>query len=116
MWNPLKLIKGALVRKGTEQAIKPFEKQIGGFVSTQKARPLKGWTTVLVNGGILAATAFLEFLADVPLESLGISPTLAVVALTVINGLLRAVTSTPIGQPTNGSPQAGIDDAVEGEP
>jgi hypothetical protein len=98
MWNPFSKAKNALIRKGTEQAIKPLEQQIGGFVAEQKASPLKGWRTVLINGGILAVAAFLQFLAGVPLEDLGVSPTVAVFLLTVINGLLRAVTTTPMGK------------------
>ena len=98
MWNPLKSAKDALLRKGTEQALAPVEAQIGDFVAEQKARPLKGWTTILVNGGILAAAAFLEFLAGINLEDLGVSPTVAVVGMAVINGLLRAVTTTPVGK------------------
>ena len=68
-------------------------------MAEEQARPLKGWRTILVNGGILAAAAFLQFLAGVDLEKdLGLSPTVAVVALTVINGILRAVTTTGIGK------------------
>ena len=99
MWNPFTRLKNAAIKKGTEKAVAPVAEQIGEFVAEQKARPLKGWTTVLVNGGILCAAAFLEFLAHIDLEhDLGLTPTAATIGLTVINIILRAMTTTAVGK------------------
>ena len=98
MWNPFSSAKNALIRKGTEQALEPLEKQIGGLVAEQKAQPLKGWRTILVNFVIVAGTAGVSFLAGLDLEKdLGLTPTIATVGMAVINSILRAITTGPVG-------------------
>lgn len=106
MWNPFKSIKNLIIRKGTESAIKPVEGQIGEFVAYQRAQPLKGYRTILVNGGILAGATFLQFMAGIDLErDLGLSPTTALILMVIINGLLRAITTTPLGKAAPAPPK-----------
>ena len=57
---------------------------------------LKGYKTLLLNGGIAAAAGFLQFVVGVDLKEY-LNPTLAVVVLAVANFLLRLVTTTPVG-------------------
>ena len=63
---------------------------------------MKGWRTVAVNALVFLA-AFLPPLQDFIVSTFAESPeTLVVVitsVLTVVNGLLRIITTTPIGKP-----------------
>ncbi len=56
---------------------------------------LKGWKTILFNGGLVVATALLQFLAGVDwIEAVG--DQWAMVAVAVVNIALRFVTNTPV--------------------
>lgn len=59
---------------------------------------MKGWRTVLVNGGLVALAAFLHFVAGVNLEELGLNSTTATIVMAVVNFILRAMTTTSIGR------------------
>lgn len=98
MWNPFGKLWLVVVRKGTEGAVGGLEEPLSEFVAAEKAKPLKGWRTVLINGGILAGVAFLHFLAGVNPQDLGLDSTTATIILTVVNVILRAMTTTPVGK------------------
>ena len=58
---------------------------------------MKGWRTVAINAGIAAATGALQYLAGVNwVEHVG--EFWAITIVTAINGYLRYITTTPIGQ------------------
>lgn len=61
---------------------------------------MKGFRTLLVNALVIGAAAILHFLAGMDLTTM-LGPTGSLIALAVINMLLRLVTSTPAG--TSGS-------------
>jgi len=58
---------------------------------------MKGFRTLLVNAGFVAAAAGLEYLASVDWSQI-ISPTGAVLILAGVNAALRLVTTTPVGK------------------
>ena len=95
MFNPFKKLKNFIIRKTIEKALKPIEKEL------EKLKPLggnmKGWRTLLVNAGLAALAAFLQFVAGVNLADYGIDGTVATIILAVVNFVLRSITTTPIG-------------------
>ena len=56
---------------------------------------LKGKKTLLVNGGLVAAAAVLQYIAGVDLVAYGLNAQTATIILGVVNIALRFVTSTP---------------------
>jgi len=67
-----------------------------------KTRPLKGWRTVIVNVLVIAGAAatYLAHDSGAAIKSLISDPehaALAISAVSVLNILLRAFTTTPIG-------------------
>ena len=58
---------------------------------------LKGWKTILFNGGIVVATAMLNFLAGVDWVS-QVGDQWAVVIIAAVNIVLRLVTNTAVFQ------------------
>jgi len=57
---------------------------------------MKGYRTLLLNGGLAAAAGFLQFIVGVDLSEY-VSPTWATIILAVANFLLRFITTTPVG-------------------
>ena len=95
MFNPFKKLKNFIIRKSVETALKPIESRL------EKLKPIggnmRGWRTLLVNGGLVALAAFLQFVAGVNLADYGIDGTVATIILAVINFVLRFITTTPVG-------------------
>lgn len=58
---------------------------------------MKGWRTILINGGIVAATAALNYLAGVNWVA-EVGDTFAVIIVSAINIGLRLITTGPVGQ------------------
>ena len=56
---------------------------------------MKGYKTLLINGLLAAGVAGLQYVAGVNWTDY-VSPTNAILATTIINVILRAVTSTPM--------------------
>ena len=96
MFNPFKKVKGFLIRKATEKALKPLEFGLSKLLS--KEENMKGWRTIIVNAGLLALVAFLQYIAGLNLEDYGITGTVAVIVMAVVNFILRVITNTPIGK------------------
>lgn len=92
--NPFSIIKRFIIRKVTERAL---EATFGDKLNKLNGGKMKGWRTLLINGGLAAAAAFLTFISGVDLASYGITGTVATIALAVVNFLLRFITTTPVG-------------------
>lgn len=58
---------------------------------------MKGYRTLVVNGGIAVGVALLTWAAGVDWTQY-VSPTTAVIIATVVNAGMRLVTSTPVGK------------------
>jgi hypothetical protein len=58
---------------------------------------MKGWKTLLWNGGVVVATALATWAAGIDWTQY-LSPTAAVIALAVVNVALRIFTTTAIGK------------------
>lgn len=65
---------------------------------------LKGWRTILVNAGIIAAafiTQLNDYIHAIDLSSLGFDAHLTArvaTGIAIVNILLRLITTTPVGQ------------------
>lgn len=96
MFNPFKKLKNFVIRKSIETALKPIEKEF------EKLKPIggtmKGWRTLLVNGGLAALATFLQFVAGINLVDYGIDGTTATIILAIVNFVLRAITTTSVGR------------------
>ncbi len=64
---------------------------------------MKGYRTLLFNGGLVALIAVLHYIAGLNLGDYGITGATATIAVAVINFILRFITTTPVGQKTPGS-------------
>lgn len=59
---------------------------------------MKGWRTLLVNTGLIALAAALQYLAGVDFTELGVSAGLATIIVGGINLFLRLITTTSVGR------------------
>lgn len=59
-------------------------------------KALKGYRTIIIAALVAVVPAAVDYLAGVPWTALGIDPKVAA-ALGVVFGVLRIVTTTPIG-------------------
>ena len=91
----MSFIKRWLLRRMAEKQLAPLGEWIRKL--KKEGATMTGWRTLLINGGLAAATAGLTFLAGVNLGDYGITGTTATIALTVINIILRFLTTTPVG-------------------
>ena len=100
MFNPFAKVKNYLVRKTTERLLKKIENPIIGLLKSKEPKGgiMKGWRTLLVNGGLAAIVAFLQFVAGINLPDYGVDGTTAVIVMAVINFLLRFITTTGVGK------------------
>lgn len=64
---------------------------------------MKGYRTLAINAGLVAASAALHYGAGANLADYGITGQSAIVLLGVINIILRCMTDTPVGQRTKTS-------------
>lgn len=58
---------------------------------------MKGWKTLVFNGAVIIVPVLLQYLASVNWADY-VSPTIALYIVTVVNMMLRAITTTPIGR------------------
>lgn len=65
-------------------------------VEVQKAPVLTNWRTLLINGAIVMAAAGLQYGAGIDWTQY-VSPTVAVILVGVLNGILRSISSGPVG-------------------
>lgn len=86
------IVSNALI----EEFLEPLVDRIQTF--QKKGGRMKGWRTLLVNGGIAGLAAALHYVAGVNLTDYGLNETTATVAMALINFVLRGITTTPIGQ------------------
>jgi hypothetical protein len=59
-------------------------------------KSFKGWRTLAVNAGIAGAAGLLGFLVDVDWTTI-VDPSLGIMLVAGINGLLRLITTTGVG-------------------
>jgi len=108
MFNPFSKVKNYLtvkaknylIRKTTERLLKKIESPLNELLKSNESKGgiMKGWRTLLVNSGLAAAAAFLQFVAGINLPDYGIDGTVAVAVMAVVNFFLRFITTTGVGR------------------